>query len=105
MHVTYLGFRKIQLLGDFPPLRSTQVFLLAESMLQFANLFGCELGPESPLLGGLPLAVISRFTLGPRRIVASVWGEKDEKLNSFSQKSIRTQRPYQQQLLKQKVYL
>lgn len=72
VHVTYLSFRKVQLLRNFPPLCSTQVFLLAESILQFANLLWRKLGPQPPLLGRFPFAVISHFALRPRRVVTTV---------------------------------
>lgn len=63
---THLSFGKLEPLSNLPPLHGTQVFVLAEGVLQSADLLGGELGPHPSLLvGGLPLAVIPHLALGP----------------------------------------
>lgn len=82
---THLSFGKVQPRSNLRPLNSTQVFVLAEGALQFADLLGGELGPHpSLLLGGLPLAVISHLALGTRRVTATICRGRTERLNSFS---------------------
>ncbi len=50
--------------------------MLAEGLLQLADLLRGELGPHPSLLGGVPLAVISHLALRPRSVTAAVWREE-----------------------------
>lgn len=69
---THLSFGEVQPLSNLPPLYGTQVFVLAEGVLQLADLLRGELGPQPSLLGGFPLAVISHLALRPRSVTAAI---------------------------------
>lgn len=73
---THLCFGEVQLLSNLPPLYGSQVLVLAEGLLQLADLLRGELGPHPSLLGGVPLAVISHLALRPRSVTAAVWREE-----------------------------
>lgn len=81
---THLSFGEVQLLSNLFPLYRTQVSVLAEGGLQFADLLGGELGPHPSLLGGLPLAVFSHLVLGPRSVTAAIWKGRAQRFNSLS---------------------
>lgn len=81
---THLSFGQFQLLSHLSPLCSTQIFVLAEGVLQLGDLFRGELGPHPALLDGLPLAVLSHVTVWSRRVTAAVWTRTTRTFNSLN---------------------
>lgn len=67
----YLRFREHQRRRDLEPLRSAEIFVLSELLLQFEKLLGCEGGPRPP--GFAQQCMLCRATYDREHFVCGIY--------------------------------